>query len=237
MRTYLKLILPILLITGSTGCKKNSTNDIPVKPLASLTITNVISQGKFVRLNNNVMDSCALNNYKIFTLFASNSSPIKAFASISPNAPYFEQSPNISNGGIYSLYLTGTHTAPEAVFVKDDIPLYPKDDVINVRVINLSPNSGPLSITRASAPSVNVFSAVGYKQVTEFSTLPLPVPIPAGADTFQIRDSNGALLFTYALSGAVNPSSARHRNITLAIKGKIGGAGTDAFGVLGVPHY
>jgi len=227
----------ILFAAGIVGCQKNSPNDIPVKPLASLTITNVISQGKFVRLNTNIMDSCALNNYKIFTLLAGNPSLIKAFASISPNAPYFEQLSNIINGGIYSLYLTGTHVAPEAVFIKDEIPPYPKDDVVNVRVINLSPNAGPLSISLASAPTVNIFTTIGYKQVAEFITLPLPSPVPSGADTFQIRDANGALLFTYTLNGIVNPSSARHRNITLAIKGKIGGVGTDSFGVLGVPHY
>ncbi|WP_316738439.1 hypothetical protein [Pedobacter aquatilis] len=237
MRKYKKLLLFFLVVAGMAGCKKNSPNDIPVKPLAALTITNAISQGKFVRLNNNVMDSCALNSYKIFTLLAGSSSQIKAYASSSPNTPYFEQSPNVVSGGIYSLYLTGTHIAPEAVFVKDNIPPYPKQDVVNVRIVNLSSNTGPVNVTLVSAPTVKIFSNISYKNVTDFITLPLPITVPFGTDRFQIRDSNDALLFTYVLGGAVSPTSSRHRNITLVIRGMIGGTGTDALAVLGVPHY
>lgn len=237
MKLNSKKILYLLMALAVVACKKNNPNDIPVRPLAALTITNVISQGKFVRLNTNVLDSCAINSFKIFTILAGNPSPIKAYASISPNAPYFDQRPEIVNGGIYSLYLTGTHTSPEAVFVKDEIPPYPKAEVVNVRVVNLSASSGPLNVARGSNPSVNLFSNLGYKQVSNFITLTLPKSLQAGDDVFEIRSSSGSLIFTYVLDGAVNAESARHRNITLVIKGQVGGLGTDALGVIGVPHY
>lgn len=239
MKNCFKIFFFGILASILLACKKNSPNDIPVRPLAALTITNVISQGKFVRLNSNVMDSCAVNNFKIFTVIAANQSPIKAFASISPNTPYFNQNINIVSGGIYSLYLTGSHAAPEALFIKDDIPPYPKDDVVNVRIVNLSPNVGPLNITLASANATNIFTNIGYKQISNFITLQLPSILPVGSNVFQIRDQSNNLLFSYTLPdrGTVSVASSRHRNITLAIRGKIGGAGTDAFGVLGIPHY
>lgn len=239
MKRNFKIMIFFLLTISIMACKKNDPNDIPIKPLAALTITNVISQGKFVRLNSNVIDSCALNNYKIFTIVAGNPSPIKAFASSAPNTPYYHQSLNIAQGGIYSLYLTGTNATAEAVFVKDDIPPYPSDDVVNVRLVNLSPNAGVINVTLASTPNVNLFTNVAYKQVTDFITLPLPAVIPSGTNVFQFRNATGTVLFTYTLptTGTISIASSRHRNITLALKGILGGSGTDVLGVIGVPHY
>ena len=178
-------------------------------------------------------------NYKIFTMVAGNPAKVKAFASSMPNSPYFDQPLEIVPGGIYSLFLTGSNSAPEAVFVKDNIPPFPVADVINVRFVNLSTNAGTLNVTLAAAPTVNIFTNVEYKQVANFVNLPFPLTVPSGTNVFQIRNTAGTLLLSYTLpaNGTVSITSSRHRNITLVLRGKIGGTGSDALAILGVPHY
>lgn len=231
-----RLILAFLTFLTIVSCKKNN---IQIEPLASVSIVNAVLDGKVAKLNSGLRDSCQNMDYKHFSILAGQSSQIKVYPSGSPNATYFNQSPNTQAGEIYSLFLTGTNTAPESVLIKESIPPYPSEEVINVRIINLAPGSVPLSLTMGNAPTTNIFSNVSYKQASGFKTLPFPATLPTDGDLFQVRDGAGNLLLTYSMpiSGTVSQTSSRKRNITLVIKGVSGGIGNNAFGTLVLPHY
>lgn len=226
-----------------TGCGKD---EIEVEPLATVSVVNAVIDGKVVRMNDNLRDSCLNMNFKHLTIIAGNGSPIKVWPSGSASTPYYSQSPNTAAGDIYTLFLTGTHSSPDAVLVKENIPPYGNDEVIRLRVINLSPNSPVLTVNLASATGTNIFTGLGYKQYSEFRALPLPLAaVPAGTNVFQFRDAGGTIVATYTLPPS--PSSpyttvsqllSRYRNVTLAVKGNYGiGSGSNAFGVFPVPHY
>lgn len=218
------------------GCKKD---EIKIQPLATISVLNAVLDGKVAKLNTNLRDSCLAMNFKHFTIFAGEASVIKVYPTGSPTTTYFNQSPNTKSGEIYSLFLAGTHTVPESVLIKDNIPPYPDDDVINIRLINLVAGSVPISLTMGNEPNVKIFSDITYKQVSEFKTLSFPMSLPANRNLFQIRDNAGNLLFAYNMpaTGTVSQASSRKRNITLAYKGVAGGTGNNSLGIIVLPHY
>ena len=226
----------LILAGGLQSCKKDGPN---FTPLASLNVADAVIGGRNVKLNTNVRDSATLYSYKLFQVLAGET-PIRLYPTNNPNAPYFDETKTTVNGGIYSLFLTGTASAPESVFVKDEIPPFSRDSIVRVRIVNCSLNSAPISVTLGSAPTANVFSNIGYKTVTAFSDIELKTRIAVGGNVFQIRDSAGTLLASYTLpaTGLVSVASSRFKNITLVVKGLVGTTtGTDAFGIYGMTNY
>lgn len=144
-----------------------------------------------------------------------------------------------------TLFLAGNTVADyESVFLKNEkLPLY-ADSVMGIRYINLVPGSTGLNITLSTSSTVNEAAGLNYKQVTGFKTYPaLQSTAPI---TFQVRDAGGALLgsfvfpYTPPSSGNYKTSAipfARFKNLTLVIKGVIGGTDTNAIGIFPVPHY
>lgn len=229
---YIFLIFSLLL----QACEKDGPN---FTPLASLNVADAVIGGKNVKLNTNERDSATLYSYKLFQVLAGET-PIKLYPTNNPAAPYYQQTHAMVNGGIYSLFLAGTATAPEGIFVKDEIPPYSNEPIVRVRVANCSVNSSPLTLTLASAPTVNLFSNVAYKTVTPFSNVELNTPLPTGASVFQVRNADGNLLASYTLpaTGTVSVASSKFKNITLVVKGLSGTTtGSDAFGIYAMPNY
>jgi hypothetical protein len=226
----------LILAGGLQSCKKDGPN---FTPLASLNVADAVIGGRNVKLNTNVRDSATLYSYKLFQVLAGET-PIRLYPTNNPNAPYFDETKTTVNGGIYSLFLTGTASAPESVFVKDEIPPFSQDSIVRVRIVNCSLNSSPISLTLGSAPASNIFSDISYKSVSEFRNIDLKTRIPVGGNVFQIRDSAGTLLASYTLpaTGLVSIASSRFKNITLVIRGMFGTtSGSDAFGVYGMTNY
>ena len=231
---YLLLFYSLLALAS---CKKDGPK---FSPLASLNVADAVVGGGNVKMNTNVRDSATVNSYKLFQLNAGNSTGIRLYPTNNSSASYYNQMQEIVNGGIYSLFLTGTAASPESVFVKDEIPPFSQDSIIRVRVINCSPNATPMNVTLASAPAINVFSNLAYKSLSAFTTLPLKTIVPTGSNVFQVRDLSGAVLATYTLptSGVISVASSRFKCITLVIKGLIGTTtGTSAFGVYAMSNY
>ncbi|HEX2629034.1 MAG TPA: RagB/SusD family nutrient uptake outer membrane protein [Chitinophagaceae bacterium] len=152
-----------------------------------------------------------------------------------------------TGGDTYSLFLAGQSPAYETLLIKDAIPgsTYP-DSSINIRFVNLWPNSPVVNITLAATTTVNEVTNLSYKQITEFKKYSLPSVIPAGTVSFQVRDaSTNAILVTYTLpasGGAPNPNvsitASRFKSITLVIKGLAGTTtGTNAYSILPVTNY
>lgn len=241
----INLLVGIFCVVFLTNCKKAAFES---QPVASLNVINAIIDGKVVRINTALRDSAAIMNFKLFGLNAAAGSSLRAYASSNPNNPYFDQTVSIENGGIYSLFLTGSAIAPESLFIKDNIPALSADSAVMVRVVNLSPNLGPLTLTLASASGVNQFSGVAYKNITDFKSFPLKLVVPAGSSTpvipvgsvsFQIRDDLNVIKATYTLpaTGTVSIASSRFKSITLIVKGMVGGTGTNNIGVFAMPNY
>jgi len=237
MNSLTKYIIGLFSLALLASCEK----DMPkFSALASLNVANAVLSGSNVKLNTNVRDSATVNGYKLFQLNASQSTGIRLYPTNNPSVSYYDQSRETVNGGIYSLFLTGTGTAPEAVFVKDEIPPFSQDSTIRVRVVNCSPGSTALSVSLASAPATNIFSDLGYKQLSAFATLPLKTAVPTGSNAFQIKNSSGNVLATYTLpaTGVISIASSRFKCITLVVKGQVGTTtGANAFGVYAMSNY
>lgn len=240
MKNYIKLIILSFSLL-STACKKQTPS---FSPLASLNVANAVIGGKNAKLNTNVRDSVVLYRTFLFGINASENTQVKISPSNNLSTSYFNQVGEIANGGIYSLFLTGTPSLPESIFVKDNIPGYSRDSVINIRVINLSPNSGPLNITLGSSQNQYQFSNVTYKTLTDFKTLPWKTLIPTGSNVFEVRDLTGNLLTSYTLPVNVNAiypnvsiGLSRFRNLTLVVKGMKDVVGSDALGIYPMPNY
>lgn len=227
----------------SSSCKKNQIES-KTNPLAALVVTNAVVSGGNIKLNTNDRDSAKVYNAKLFGL-AAGESTIRLFATTGSKT-YYNTVQQMVNGGVYSLFLSGTESGVDAVFVKDDLPSYYTDSTVGIRIINLSPNSASVNVTLASATGTNVFSGISYKQLTNFVKLPLPGTIPTGSVTFQVRDAvTNNVLATYTLPTSANSNypnisilNSRNRNLTLVIKGLTGTTtGNDALGLFPVANY
>lgn len=235
MKSYI-IYLVILFSLALQACKKDGPT---FTPLASLNVADAVIGGRNVKLNSNVRDSATLYGYKLFQVLAGET-PIMFYPTNNPSNPYYQQTHTTVNGGIYSLFLTGTASAPEGIFVKDEIPPYSQDSIVRVRVVNCSVNSTPLTVTLGSSPNVNLFTNVSYKVVSSFSNIELKSRIATGGNIFQVRNSTGTILASYTLpaSGVISVASSRFKNITLVIKGLQGTTtGSDALGVFAMANY
>jgi hypothetical protein len=234
MKKY--IVFALTLLASLQSCKKDGPT---FTPLASLNVADAVIGGRNVKLNTNVRDSATLYSYKLFQIVAGESA-IKLYPTNNPAAPYFDQTRTTVNGGIYSLFLTGTASAPENIFVKDEIPPFSQDSIVRVRIVNCSVNSSAISVTLGSAPTATIFSNIAYKSVSAFRDIELKTRLAVGGNIFQVRDSSGTLLASYTLpaTGLVSVASSRFKNITLVVRGLSGTtSGTDAFGIYGMTNY
>ena len=237
MNPSTKYIFFLLSVLGLASCKKDSPT---FSPLASLNVANSVIDGRNVKLNTNVRDSATLFSYKLFQLNASTETQIKLSPSNNAATSYYNQVQNVVNGGIYSLFLTGSAAAPDAVFVKDEIPPFSADSIIRVRIINCSPGSPAVNVNLSSSATTPIFTNLGYKALSAFVDLPFKTLVPSGSNIFQVKNASGTLLGTYTLpaTGTVSIAAARFKNITLVIRGIVGiASGPNAFGVYAMPNY
>jgi hypothetical protein len=202
----MKYCLILLTATVLFSCKKSEIN---LTPLASLNVTNAIVGGTTAKLGS-YATTVSNNNFAQFGLLT-GTIPLYIYPSTDSLKPYYNKTLNTNSGEVYSLFLTGTPTAVDAVVIKEDIP-YRTDSTAGIRFINLAPSSTPLNITLSTTPAVNEVTGLAYKQNTEFKTYQGKFN---SAYTFQVRDAAGALLTTFALSTSTVP---RFANITLVIR-------------------
>jgi len=220
---YLNQLLTVLLVGIITSsCKKDK---VEATPLASLNVTNAIVGGTTAKFGSRAA-TIANNNYTQFGLVA-GANDLYIYPSTDSLNPYFSEAKFATNEGeIYSLFLTGTTGAVEAVKIKETIP-YRTDSTAGIRFINLAPNKPSLDITLSTTSTVNEVNGLVYKNHTEFKTYP---GLYNSTYTFQIRDaatvSPAAPLATFSLTATQVP---RFANITIVIRQN--GTGVAAFRV------
>lgn len=228
------LIQFFVLVAIFNSCKKEETT---VYSNAAITVVNAIVEGVPVSVSTNSKDSVLINSSKSYGFAVQPSTKISVFASRTPSLPYFtSETLQVNKGDIYSLFVCGRYPSGEAMLVKESLKMF-SDSVISVRFINLSPSSIPINVTLSGTPSVNQFSNVAYKQITDFKQLAAGPTVANTVFTFQVRNaSTHVVIATYAYTAA-NLTASRFRNVTLVFRGIIGGTGTSALGITFVPHY
>lgn len=101
----------------------------------------------------------------------------------------------LAGGHIYSFYVYGNLPNVDTLFLEDHIPVH-KDSVSAVRFINLSPDSGPVSIN-VQGSATSDFQGIAFKNITAFKTYPATgTQKNNNPYTFEIRDASGTLLTT-----------------------------------------
>jgi hypothetical protein len=217
-KNVLCILFFAMLIISS--CKKDNYNNPAV---ASLTLINAVTGGNSVKLGSRAI---TIANNSTFQLAVNvEGEDLYIWPVGDSTHPYYTYAKfNPFDREVYSLFLGGTATAVDGILIKEDIP-YRTDSTGGIRFINLSPNSPPLNISLVTTPSINEVSNLAYKQYTEFRTYPaLTSTIPY---SFQIKNaSTGAVVLT----ASANPIP-RFSNITLVLRGIVGGSGTQALGI------
>ncbi|OQP59684.1 hypothetical protein A3860_36555 [Niastella vici] len=224
MRNFIHSIISgcifITLATFFFSCKKDA---IPVRPVASLTVTNAIVGSVSFRVGNIVLP-IFIYDYAQLSIIAGESDLYVWPAGDSAH-PYFQQPKFYAeNRGVYSVFLAGQ--APNnvtGIVLQDNIP-YHTDSTCGVRIINCSPNSQPLNITLSTSPMVNEVSNLTYLQHTDFKLY--PAKAANTSYVFQVRNAADNTLL-----GSIALQTPRFANVTLVIKGMFG---TSSFGIFRV---
>ncbi|MCY1539723.1 hypothetical protein D9M68_753230 [compost metagenome] len=202
--------------------------------MGAINIVNAIEGGTNVKMGTALRDSALVRNFKRWSYIAGNTE-FKVFPTNSPSTSYFNQTVQTKEGEWYSLFLCGTATSPEGILVKEILPSF-KPEQCAIRVVNLATNGAGLNITLSGSPTVNEFSNLAYKQVTDFKTYAIPFSATAANFTFQVRNGAGTVLVTLALN-ATQLNGLRYDSASLVIFGQVGGTGSNALGLMYVPNY
>lgn len=233
------------------SCKKN---DIDIKPLSSYIIVNAtidVSNAKVYAADRDTYwkvlpatDAAAQYKSASFSAYAGNNT-IKAVSAADTNITLFStiKPEEFKEAAFNTLFLCGNTGTYEGILINNDKIVNHTDSAIGIRFINLSPNSPAVSITLAATPTVKETTGLTYKQKIDFKMY--PALQNTAAMVFQIRNIADSILTSYTLpvagsgtypnAGIVN---GRFKNITLVVKGLYGTTtGTNAFGILPVPHY
>ena len=99
-----------------SSCKKQ---DVKLTPLASLLITNAVSGGGNLVLGTNAAPVYNNNSQAYGMLTGSREIKLVDTAG-GINKVYYNQSQDFVNGGVYSLFLSGTPAAVVSVFMKEE---------------------------------------------------------------------------------------------------------------------
>lgn len=225
MNRLLTFLLSCSILLFS-ACKK--LDYIQTDPLATLVVTNVVIGGKNVRLMSNRRDSALINNYKPFPVMP-GLRQILLYPAIDSINGYYKQTRQFEDSGIYSLYLGGKPEAIDTVFMKENFPVY-SDSAFGLRFVNMCLNSNPVNVVLSASPGVNEFSGIAYKGIAGFKKYQ---GLSSNINyVFRIRDAvTDALIASYTLA------TPRFNNVTLVLKGQIGGTGTSAPGIVRVNNY
>lgn len=154
--------------------------------------------------------------------------PLTLVSSADTTRPFFQGNLNLISGGIYSLFISAKNGTIDTLLTKDHIVNY-QDSVAGMRIVNLSPDAGPVSINLQGNTTAD-FNNLNYKQVSAFKTYPA-TPNIGYAHTFELRDKADNLLLTF------NWYFTLFRNHTLVICGSKDPTSSTPLAVFQVNNY
>lgn len=214
MNMKLKLITVCIALFAMilSSCKKQ---EIKSTPLASIQITNAVVGGTALQFGDNA-STVANNGYTAYSILTGNQ-VLKLSSTVVPNAVYYNETKDFVNGGVYSLFLTGTPSAIESVFLKEEsIPSHTAD-VFGARVINLVTGGVAISVNVRGNANGSFVSSLAYKAVSAFKDVS---SVSAEGDkVFEFRSTTtGDLIASFTVPSYDMP---RFRNITLVFAGAL----------------
>lgn len=228
MKYYLYLTM-ISVVTLASACNKDDVDSSTYT--ATVNVINAIaSQDADIKMNftsGKIVYADARNlSYFYFDGKFTNGSmtfgvpagtvPLSIALAKDTTKPIFTNTITCQPRDIYSLFVAGEINSPTALLVKDTIVSY-KDSISGVRFINLSPNSGAVSINISGNPLSSEVASLAYKGITSF------IRYPARSNNenylFEIHDAvTGDFLTAFFYSDI-----ARFNNVTLVIRGVVWG--------------
>ena len=236
MQTLKELLLIILVAGVAVSCKKDKGEVMPVSSLnvinASPGITNAKVRTPNVAGYYKQLTGVAFGRNAVFTVPAGSCSVTIANVA-DTTKPFYATAFNSNAGDIYSLFIGGS--GGNDIVLNKDMISYQADSTFGVRFVNMSYNSTPVNVNLSTTSTTNEFSNVAYKSITDFKVYNAHSTAP-GSYVFQVRDASGNLLVSSPAISRTNAMLLNH-NITLVLKGAVGGSGTTALGVFIVNNY
>jgi len=240
-----KYLVLLILIIGYTSCKKS---DSLYPKNVSINIINAVINSSAFKFNFSEREVNYLNvseqvPFGTNRFYYSVSGIVKMeVISVSDQNKIILSKALTLDKDSYSLFLTGTSPNIDTVLISDKLPFIrtdvskplSSDSVVNIRFVNLSPNSPALKV-KIRNNSENEVENLKYKDVGDWKSY----PNKANAATnyvFEIRDaSTDTILSTYTFGAT---STNRFKNVSLILKGLFGTTtGTNAFGVQLVNYF
>ncbi|THU38390.1 DUF4397 domain-containing protein [Niastella caeni] len=232
---YLQLfILFTITLTITSSCEKN---DAVIPQLTSVNVVHAVINASAIKVNTtgsnitytSYTDSIRFGAFKLYSLVASDATPLSIVASSDTTKPLFNAELFTSAGEMYSLYLTGQYPQADTVWVREEMSNY-TDSLIGIRFVNLSPNSNAIKVNIKGNATQLEANNLGYKQITAFKQYAAKTTNPNYQ--FEVRDAATSTLLT-----SFTLSYTRFHNHTLVIKGLTGVTGTNAISVFSVAPY
>lgn len=194
MRNFTKLLVTAYLV--ASGCLISSCNKetaVPdVNPYVSVMNASPTAATYYLYLNGTKATSGALSlgGFVTYQQVASGNLSVKLTDGLS-NELIMERSVTTDVNNVYSLFLIGKDDEKDILLVTDKFPDVSSDKAY-VRLINFSPDAGPLDLVLADNTILSGDHT--YKAASGF------VPVDSGTYSFAINDSESGVL-KYQLAG------------------------------------
>jgi hypothetical protein len=224
MRRIIKILLPAVLLL-SLACKKSLYTN--ATPTAGLNVINAAADVPNLNVNFTT-NPIPYYQYQQPIVYGSSwewgrppgDSPISLVSSLDTTKAFYSGYFNLKADSTYSLYLLSGAAKGDLIFMRDSIPIY-SDSTAGIRFINLSPDSGPVTINlQGNNPAQTEFPALVYKQISPFKGYSAGSQT-GGAYNFEIRSSTTQSVLanfswsfrfqrchTVVMAGSVDPLSA-----------------------------
>jgi hypothetical protein len=213
-----KYVGALILITGLlASCKQN--NVVPSNSAINIINASTDIPTAAVTFANNPIpyyQQQALVNYSSSLEFGkpAGALPISLVSSTDTTHTFFSGNLNLAPGKIYSLYLCGTLPKPDTLLFQDNIP-FRTDSTSGLRIINLSPDSGPLSVNLAGGATAD-FNPLAYKKISAFKGYPVTQAIiNNGGYNYEVRDASNNVVAAFSWNNNLLP----FKNYTMVISG------------------
>jgi hypothetical protein len=229
MHTIIKTALLLSLVIFFS-CKKSSYNE--VVPTAALNVINAATDVPALSVNF-TRNPISFSKYQQLISYGASwewglpplDTTISLISSADTSNIFYSSPFSFKAGKIYSLYVVSGAAKGDILFMEDSIPAY-QDSAAGIRFINLSPDSGPVTINmQGSDPGQTEFQEMAFKQISPFKKYSIASPFN-GAYNFEIwsKTTNTLLAnFTWScrfqrnhtavISGSIDPSSLTPINV------------------------
>jgi hypothetical protein len=244
MKKIIYITLLFILVLSVASCSKNGIL-VDAVPVSSITIVNAIPGPDLLIVNLTGAASVAdfynpdypVNpqiGYPSFQQYSikSGAVPVAIYKLSDITKPVFKSSVKLSDGGIYSLFLSGSPALGlDTLLVQDHLQQHSQaDSTIGIRFVNLSKESGPLSVNVAGKATGSAVNQLKYKSITAFKNYAAPRSITGYV--FEVRDGvSGDLISTNTVEVSA------FQNITIAITGLQNPDSLTPIGIVRIKNY